>query len=323
MTEEIRPGLFKTNIPLPKNPLKSLNCYIIQSGEQNLVIDTGFNRMECRQVLFESLDDLSVDLTNTSVFVTHMHADHSGLVADLVREGAEAYCSKEDAETINAGQGPFMMMDVFVSTGGFPAQELQSAIEKHPGYKYRAMEHVDFTILDDGDTFSVGDYSFICIKTPGHTRGHMCLYEKEKKILIAGDHILQDITPNISLWSDRFDPLNNYLASLDKVRNLEVELVLPGHRSVFTDLARRIDELKEHHEVRANEVLDILKEQTQNAYQVAAKMTWDMTYDSFDQFPLAQKWFAAGEALAHLKYLEGKGLIYRDSQNGVTVFYAK
>jgi len=45
---------------------------------------------------------------------------------------------------------------------------------------------------------------------------------------------------------------------------------------------------------------------------VAGRMTWDMTYGSWDDFPVVQQWFATGEALAHLKYLEDKGLVVRD-----------
>ena len=64
-----------------------------------------------------------------------------------------------------------------------------------------------------------------------------------KKILISGDHILSDITPNIQCWSDQEDPLKNYLASLDKVYQLDVDLVLPGHRRVFKNFRERISEL--------------------------------------------------------------------------------
>lgn len=322
MAEQILPGIYKADIPIPNNPLKSLNCYIVQSGGTNLVIDTGFNRLECRQALFESLDDLAVDLANTKVFITHMHTDHAGLVADLVREGAEAYCSLEDAEIINSGEIPFLAMDEFVRTGGFPASDLQAAFKAHPGYKYRNMEQVDFKIVADGDMLSVGEFNFVCIKTPGHTMGHMCLYERERKLLFSGDHILQGITPNISLWSDRFDPLRSYFASLEIVRRLEVALVLPGHRARFTDIGGRINELRQHHETRINEVLQILKGKPQNAYQVAAQMTWDLSYDTFEQFPVPQKWFAAGEALAHLKYLEGEKLVARTRREGVLIFAA-
>jgi len=322
VTKQILPGIYKTDIPIPNNPLKSLNCYIIQSGDSSLVIDTGFNRPECRQALFESLDDLAVDLAKAKVFITHMHTDHAGLAADLAREGAELYCSLEDAEFINSGDTPFLAMDQFIRIGGFPAADLQTAFKTHPGYKYRNLEHVDFKIVADGDLLTVGDFQFVCIKTPGHTRGHMCLYEKEKKLLFSGDHILHGITPNISLWSDSFDPLRSYLDSLEIVLRLDVSLVLPGHRSKFTDLGGRVTELRQHHETRIKEVLSILKEKPQNAYQVAAQMTWALNYDTFEQFPVPQKWFAAGEALAHLKYLEGENLVTRTSREGSLIFAA-
>ena len=162
-----------------------------------------------------------------------------------------------------------------------------------------------------------------CIETPGHTKGHICLYEPNKKLFISGDHILIDITPNISLWSNEENPLQEYLVSLDKVYNLDVELVLPGHRGTSTNFRGRIQELKYHHQARANEVLSILGEGKQNACQVASQMTWDMDYESWHQFPISQKWFAAGEAVAHLKYLEEEGKIRREVQGQMVVFSLK
>ena len=53
--------------------------------------------------------------------------------------------------------------------------------------------------------------------------------------LLAGDHILVDITPNIQCWSDVQNPLKHYLASLEKVAGLQVDLVLPGHRRLIAD----------------------------------------------------------------------------------------
>lgn len=152
----------------------------------------------------------------------------------------------------------------------------------------------------------------MCIETPGHTRGHICLYEPEKRVLVAGDHILNEITPNITLWSYDRNPLKEYLSSLNKVSKYDVELVLPGHRSLLGDPEKRIRELKKHHEMRAEEVVGILMDGPQNAFQVAAKMSWDIDCDSWDLFPMTQKWFATGEAIAHLKYFEGQGLIQRE-----------
>jgi hypothetical protein len=78
--------------------------------------------------------------------------------------------------------------------------------------------------------------------------------------------------------------------------------------------------LKLHHQNRADEILMILKESQKNAYQVAAEMTWDIEYDSWDQFPLQQKWFATGEAMAHLRYLEEKGLIQSKKEREMISF---
>jgi len=125
------------------------------------------------------------------------------------------------------------------------------------------------------------------------------------------------------LWSDDENPLKEYLTSLDKVYNLDVKLVLPGHRSAFNNYRERIQELKRHHQTRANEVLSILQKGSKNAFQVASQMSWDLTYKSWDLFPVPQKWFATGEAIAHLKYLEEKGKVRREIQEQKVVFSLK
>jgi glyoxylase-like metal-dependent hydrolase (beta-lactamase superfamily II) len=132
----------------------------------------------------------------------------------------------------------------------------------------------------------------------------MCLYEADKKLLIAGDHILNDITATIQLWSDEQNPLKDYLTNLDKIYGLDIELTLPGHRSIITNCKERILELKEHHQKRLENVISILKNGDKNAFQIASQMSWDTDFESWDLFPGAQKWIATGEAVAHLKYLE-------------------
>jgi glyoxylase-like metal-dependent hydrolase (beta-lactamase superfamily II) len=114
--------------------------------------------------------------------------------------------------------------------------------------------------------------------------------------------------------------LKNYLSSLDKVSKLDVDLVLPGHRRVTKKCRDRIEELKLHHEHRADEVLEILKPGAKNAYQVAMRMSWDIKYDSWEQFPVPQRWFATGEAISHLKYLQEKGMICREMRDGKVFF---
>jgi len=322
MIEEILPNLYRIEVPLPRNPLKAVNSYVVKASGRSLIIDTGMNRKECMDVLSAGLRELGVDLEKADFFITHLHADHLGLVSNLATDTSIVYFNQPDAAIINS-TGYWQRATDLARINGFPEYELQSAFRNHPGYKYSSRGRLDFHILKEGDTISIGDYFFKCIETPGHTRGHMCLYEPDKKLFISGDHILIDITPNITLWSDDENPLNEYLVSLDKVYNLDVELVLPGHRGTFNNHKERIQELKHHHQTRANEILSILKKDSANAFQVASQMSWDMTYESWDLFPIPQKWFATGEALAHIKYLEEKGQVRREIKGQKVVFSLK
>ncbi|QGU00229.1 MBL-fold metallo-hydrolase superfamily [Candidatus Syntrophocurvum alkaliphilum] len=312
MIEVINSQLYKIEIPLPNNPLKSLNSYVIKSKDRNLLIDTGMNREECITAMEQALEQLEIDLNITDIFITHLHSDHTGLVPYLAKENSRVYCSRVDAAYINSS-GNWQGMLGYALKNGFPADE--DTILKHPGYKYAPGSKIDFTIVKEKDEIIIGDYKFTCISTPGHTRGHMCLYEPYKKILVSGDHILYKITPNISLWTDEDDPLKDYLASLEKTRKLNVDLVLPAHRMIFNDLNKRVEELKDHHNKRLRDIMAVIKDNTLNAFQVASKINWDLSYSDWNEFPTPQKWFATGEVISHLKYLENRGMVKRSLVN--------
>lgn len=308
MIEEILKGLYKLEIPLPGNPLRSVNSYVIITSDRNLIIDTGMNRRECMKAMELGLKELGVDIEKTDFYITHSHSDHLGLASSIASVTSKIYFSEQEAQRV----GSATLWDDLVNyahLSGFPENELRGILHHHDGYKYRPRGHMDFSLLTDGDTITIGDYLFECVHTPGHTKGHMCLFDPYKEVLVAGDHILNDITPTIQLWSHDGNPLKKYLASLEKVSTLNVDLVLPGHRRLFGNCKGRIQELKHHHRTRADEVLSILEEGPKNAYQMASQMTWDIAYDSWDQFPLPQKWFSTGEANSHLRYLEQEGKI--------------
>lgn len=320
MIEEILQDWFRIQIPLPESPLKYLNSYVIRGRERHLVIDTGLNRKECLEAMEAGLGQLGLDLERTDFFITHLHADHFALASRLVREKGAVYLGGPD-RAIAESQGNWKRIFSHASLNGFPEKELRAALQSHPALKYGSWGVPSLTTVNDGDTLEIGDYLLRCVTTPGHSRGHTCLYEPSKKVLVAGDHILVDITPNIQCWTSQDDPLRNYLLSLDKVCDLDVALVLPGHRRLFRDHGKRIQELKTHHQERADEVLAILRQGPMNAFQVAAEMTWDLQYSSWDLFPLMQKWFATGEAIAHLRYLEEKGLLVT-TRREENIYYA-
>jgi len=319
MPEELFPNLFRIEIPLPDSPLKYLNSYLIKGSDRNLVVDTGLNRDECLTAMHAGLAALEVDLDRTDFFITHLHADHFGLVGRLVRETGKIYFNRPDTELIESWEG-FDPMIAYAGANGFPENELRAALHNHPGHKYGSDWIPELNIINEGDKFNIGGFHFACVQTPGHTMGHMCLYEPDRKILIAGDHILIDITPNIQCWSDDENPLKEYLASLDKVDKLEVKHVLPGHRRLFSDHHGRIDELKQHHVIRLEETLGILQEGPMSAFEVASRMTWDIKCDSWEEFPVAQRWFATGEAISHLRFLEEEGKLSRRKNSDATVY---
>jgi glyoxylase-like metal-dependent hydrolase (beta-lactamase superfamily II) len=324
MIQKLLPDLSVIEVPLPGSPLKSINSYVISGSERHLVIDTGMCRWECEQAVRSGLDELKVDLGRTDFFITHLHADHIGLVSDLVVEGSTVYFNRPDWQLLSAwvddAKGSFDGLIGAALRAGFSRLEVDEALRRHPGFKYSPTEYPPFQFLADGDRLEAGRYRFDVVATPGHTPGHLCLYEPNHKLLVSGDHVLGDITPNITVWRKHDDSLGDYLESLERVAELKVDLVLPGHRGTFDDLPGRIDELHLHHRHRLDEVLGVLQNGMNTPYDVASRMTWDIVAESWARFPVVQKWFAVSEAVSHLRYLERRGLITESENGGVVRF---
>jgi glyoxylase-like metal-dependent hydrolase (beta-lactamase superfamily II) len=320
MIKEIRSDLFCIEVPLPKSPLKSVNSYVIKGKDRNLVIDTAMNRPECKEVLLPGLEKLGIDLEKTDLFITHLHADHFGLTGDVASDKSKCYFGHEETKIIHGRPDWEEVLNFYVENG-FPESVVRDSMSRHPGLLYSPSRLVDLTPVSDGEILRVGDYELRCIDTPGHSPGHVCLYDEKKKIFFSGDHILFDITPNITHWVQREDSLRDYLASLDKVSTLEVEMVLPGHRNPWHNHADRIQELKQHHRHRLDEVIAALQDGDMTAYEVAPYITWKIEARDWDDFPIAQKWFAVGETLAHLHYLEHDGVLEQYKEDGL-IYYA-
>ena len=319
MIQEIFKNIYKIEIPIFNSPLEALNSYVIKGLERSLIIDTGLNQEECKNAMQAGLREIGVDIRETDFFITHIHPDHIGLVPGLATDTTRIYFNQPEADWIRTG----INWNDFVPlarSNGFPEEDLRMVLQIQHGFEFIADWHLPFHILKEGDTIGIGENVFRCIETPGHSRGHMCLYEANKKIFVSGDHILSDITSGIQLWSNDWDPIKEYLGSLEKVDQLDIKLMLPGHRDMIRNYRERIQELKLHHERRSKEIVSILEKGNKNAFQIGSQMSWDISCDSWDMFPFLQKCFAVGEAIAHLKYLEGKGRIRREIQDGKIVY---
>lgn len=323
LAQEILSDLYRIKIPLPNNLLGFLNSYMVKGDEKVLIIDTGMNRKECSRPMFKNLEKLNVDLNKTDFFITHIHADHLGLVGKLATDSSKVYFNEPEASLISKKEKVSERMEKFFSfyrSHGFPEEELQNILERHPGPRYSVDSEVDFCVLSGGEELEIGGYTFRCIETPGHSPGHMCLYEPDEKVLFSGDHVLFDITPNITWWPVMQNALDEYLKSLEKIKNLNVNLVLPSHRSIQENLRERIEELKEHHQNRLEEVLLALEGRSKTAWEVASRITWNISDSSWEKVSPIQKWFAIGETIAHLVYLEEGENIQRFEREGRITF---
>lgn len=319
MITEIARDLYSIAVPLPDNPLKNLNAYLIR-GERNLLVDTGFRQEACREALLGGLEELGVSMEDTDIFLTHLHSDHTGLAPDIRGKDTKIYIGARDLSHMPGKNSSFRWSDSDdrFAAEGFPRPLLAVLTERNPAQGLSPVPYDGYLPVEDGQRFSYGSHRFEALWTPGHTPGHMVLWEKETGICLLGDHVLFDITPNISRWMGVQDSLGDYLASLRRIKTLPVTVPLPAHRSVQGNFSLRCDQLIAHHQRRCQEVLDILSVGgCLTAWETAARMRWKIRASSWEDFPTPQKWFAVGEAMAHLDHLIALGQVRRTQDKGL------
>lgn len=322
--QHITENIFKIEVPLPKNPLKNLNCYVIRDPERSLIIDTGFNLPECREALFRGLEELGVELDRADVFLTHMHSDHAGLAAELQREGTKVFIHETDMPYLVVESLPefWSNCDAAYSREGFPQQLLDKLSFKNPARALISDSTCRFTTVHNGDILKYGGHELECVHTGGHTPGHTCLYISSLKLMFLGDHVLFDITPNITAWDIRENSLKDYCDNLVRMKSFDVKLPLPAHRGVDIDMYTRIDRILEHHEHRLEEALAAVSSHPGlTAYEIAPLMTWQIRAADWSAFPVVQKWFAVGEVMSHMDWLRLEGSVERRLENGLHRYY--
>lgn len=322
MVREVFANIFQIKVQLPHSPLGHLNSYLIKSEEKNLLIDTGLNFPQAFQSLREGISKAGIRLEElTEILLTHFHVDHVGLIPRFkeASENIKLLMHRVEVELSrlmsNEFEGYMESMEAFLEAHGAPSSIAMNLQRFHPAFfnpqAYQELASSALS-LEDGQEISVGDYNFQVLWTPGHSPGHICLYEPSLKILVSGDHLLPTITPHIAQFMEDTDPLSDYLNSLERIEKLDVEVVLPAHEETFTNHRERIKQLKDHHKQRLTETMDELKAGSLTAYMLASKVHWNVNYKSWDDFPPFQKYLALGETVAHLNLLEQKGLVRRN-----------
>ena len=316
--------IYRIPVPLPGNPLKELNAYLIKGRDRNLLIDTGFRQDECRQALFAGLRELGLEPGDADILLTHLHSDHAGLAPEAAG-GADIYVSKVDM--------PFLAdMNERVASReassrrflaeGFPADLVAHRTDSNPAWALAPVEGGRYVGLEDGDVIEAGGYRLRCLLMPGHTPGQMCFWMEEQQTMFLGDHVLFDITPNITSWAALPDALGTYLEKLREIRAYDVRRPLPGHRKPG-DMKARVEQLLAHHARRLEEAYQaVARHPGAAAYELAGYMTWKIRANSWEDFPLSQKWFAVGECMSHLTHLMAQGRIRQEVQDGRNAYFA-
>lgn len=325
MSEEVFPSIFKIRVTLPHSPLGHLNSYLIKSEKKNLLIDTGLNFPQTFQSLCRGLSQAGVRPEElTEILLTHFHVDHIGLIPSFREASRNVKLSihRVEAQLSKLMTGEFEEykkgMETFFEANGAPSSIAENLQRFHPAFftpqAYRELATTALP-LEDGQKISVGNYTLNVLWTPGHSPGHICLYEPSSKILFSGDHLLPTITPHIAQFMENMYPLTDYLNSLGKIEKLDVNTVLPAHEEAFTNHRERIEQLRNHHDQRLAEITNGLSASSLTAYTLASKLHWNVNYKSWDEFPVFQKYLAVGETVAHLNLLEQKGLVERTKDN--------
>ena len=296
--------------------------YVFESSQGVSLLDVGWNTDEALDALENGLHSIGADIRSIeSIVVTHIHPDHYGL-AGRVRElsGATVALHPLDAMlTRSRYLDPadlLLEMRTFLMEAGAPnaqVEELQNA--SLPALDRRSFVEPDIEIHDN-EIAPISGRSLKVLWTPGHSPGHICLYEERFKRLFSGDHILPHITANISYHPQSGEnPLKDYLASLEKINGYDIEQVEPAHEYHFDHLRTRIREIQQHHVDRLREVKKALESQeAKTAWEVAQELTWSRPFNSYPPF---MKRMAVGETISHLKYLVSFNEVYASTKGPV------
>ncbi len=328
--EKIHDRIWRFDLPLPDNPLKILNCYVLKADrpeERSLLIDTGFNLDECRERLFAAMDQLGLNKYNTDIFLTHSHADHSGNAEYLRKKGYRVLMGRYDYESLqNRIKTSWRELRARTVAEGITNEFFDEVWRRNQGVVC-ASGPFDAVTVEDGDVLHYAGYELKCVMTPGHTPGHMCLYDGAQRILFSGDHILWGISPNVLVTSEEPDILRKYLGSLRRAAGLDAGLILPSHRSFGAlDLKARAEELIAHHGRRLDEMLAaVAASPGEAAFDLARHITWGHGDMDWNDFSVSLKWFAFGETLAHLDYLSAEHKLYKryDKERGAYVYFVE
>lgn len=301
-------GIKSIRLDLPFR-LNHVNCFLAEGNDGYTVIDTGLNNEKTIKRWNQEIDGKKI----SDIIITHYHPDHFGYAGGMQNKtGSKLSMTKIDMNAANqAWEEAFLnSLSENYAIAGIPVHMAKQMVENTLDFvplvtPYPTVDHY----LEEGEKAIIGKYEYEVIFTPGHSDGLVTFYNPDKRVLLSTDHILPKITPNISYWfHGNQDPLATYLQSLEKVKKLDADYVIPSHGKPFYGANERIDEIIKHHHERLDETLE---------YITADKSVYDLCQNLFPrELSVHETRFAIGETLAHLEYLYHQGDLKRFKIDG-------
>jgi glyoxylase-like metal-dependent hydrolase (beta-lactamase superfamily II) len=285
---QIRPNVWVLPAPFLSRgqPLRYTLSYLLVDGEGGAhLIDPGIDSEENAAGLARQLESIGSSLAALRTIVaTHLHWDHLGL-AERLRDqtGATIVLHRLEQATIDGLFG--RLGDDRFDRWGVPADRRGDVAGAADNTEVKATVTAD-RLVDDGEILRLGDIDLEAIWTPGHTYGHLSLRLAAARLIFTGDHVLPGMNPGLGLGGPSpTNPIDDYLASLEKIAGFDDHEVCPGHLFRFTGLTERCAELGEHHRRRTADVVGVLADDPEaDIWTVASKLGWSTPWDDMTKF---------------------------------------
>jgi len=317
-------GVHRLSIPTPF-AVGRVNVYLIEDDPLTL-IDAGPNSGTSFDELTKGLAALGHSLEEIELVVlTHQHIDHLGLIGLVAsRSGAEVAAIDHAVPIVERFSEEMEADDVFATETmlrhGIPADVVQALQSVSRAFRAWGAPAKVTRVLHDGDEMAFRDRTLRVHWRPGHSPTDTVFEDADRRMAIAADHLLGHISSNPLITRPRDgstvrpQSLVAYLDSLARTREMDLDLILPGHGDPVTDHRELIDGRFVMHRRRADKLHRLIAERPRSAYELAQSL--------WGNIAVTQAYLTLSEILGHTDLLLNEGRVREVERDGLIQFEA-